>query len=626
MIMILPAVMDLRANGETLTEITQLKTEATAFWDILIKNMIGVFDTTKYGSIPFIYVGLLPLTFCLFFFVTKKIPVKQKLAFGSLFVILIASFYLEPLNLFWHGMHAPNMFLFRYSFLFSFLVIMLAGYGWEKLEPSDGGYLAGVFAVLTVLMTLAKFIPDKKSYTFVTIDLYVATIVFLLVYLLVIMFYQLQKLPRKRLAVLLLILMSGETMLNTNKMLNGILDDWNYASRSLFSAPYKDYKQLVTQADKANGTEFFRLESLAPISSNDAFNYGFSGISMFSSIRNRHSSSVMNDLGFRSRGTNLNIRYQNNTLLMDAFTGIRHNISDQEILKYGFEQIGSQGKYKLFQNSNALPLGMLTDSSIAGLNFPENDNLGAQTALFNQLAGSSETYFTFATPTVIKTSNTTMTHVAENEIKLVEKKPNLAKEVTWEVTVPAGKQAYLSLFPTNFGQLESSTAEVMVNGTAYKTQIGITGQYYNLGYTETETTVVFTVSFYGTKEINLVDPPVLLLDVNAFQRSVDAIQANGLAFSVDGRTATAAVDIDQPQTLLTTIPYDKGWRAYLDGKQITTTAFKDGLLMLDLPKGTHELKLVFLPSGLIAGIVCFVAGTGGFVLFALYCRKKRQLD
>lgn len=626
MIMILPAVMDLRANGETLTEITQLKTEATAFWDILIKNMIGVFDTTKYGSIPFIYVGLLPLTFCLFFFVTKKIPVKQKLAFGSLFVILIASFYLEPLNLFWHGMHAPNMFLFRYSFLFSFLVIMLAGYGWEKLEPADGGYLAGVFAVLTVLMTLAKFIPDKKSYTFVTIDLYVATIVFLLVYLLVIMFYQLQKLPRKRLAVLLLILMSGEAMLNTNKMLNGILDDWNYASRSLFSAPYKDYKQLVTQADKANGTEFFRLESLAPISSNDAFNYGFSGISMFSSIRNRHSSSVMNDLGFRSRGTNLNIRYQNNTLLMDAFTGIRHNISDQEILKYGFEQIGSQGKYKLFQNSNALPLGMLTDSSIAELNFPENDNLGAQTALFNQLAGSNETYFTFATPTVIKTSNTTMTHVAENEIKLVEKKPNLAKEVTWEVTVPAGKQAYLSLFPTNFGQLESSTAEVMVNGTAYKTQIGITGQYYNLGYTETETTVVFTVSFYGTKEINLVDPPVLLLDVNAFQRSVDAIQANGLAFSVDGRTATAAVDIDQPQTLLTTIPYDKGWRAYLDGKQITTTAFKDGLLMLDLPKGTHELKLVFLPSGLIAGIVCFVAGTGGFVLFALYCRKKRQLD
>ena len=128
MIMVLPAVLDLRTNGETLSEITTFKTEATAFLDIIMKNMIGVYDTTKYGSIPFIYIGLLPLIFCLFYFVTKEVPLKNKLLFGSLFVLLIASFYITPLNLFWHGMHAPNMFLFRYSFLFSFLVILLAGY------------------------------------------------------------------------------------------------------------------------------------------------------------------------------------------------------------------------------------------------------------------------------------------------------------------------------------------------------------------------------------------------------------------------------------------------------------------------------------------------------------------
>ena len=63
MIMVLPAVLDLRTNGETLSEITTFKTEATAFLDIIMKNMIGVYDTTKYGSIPFIYIGLLPLIF-----------------------------------------------------------------------------------------------------------------------------------------------------------------------------------------------------------------------------------------------------------------------------------------------------------------------------------------------------------------------------------------------------------------------------------------------------------------------------------------------------------------------------------------------------------------------------------
>ncbi|WP_338377510.1 YfhO family protein, partial [Enterococcus faecium] len=73
MIMVLPAVLDLRTNGETLSEITTFKTEATAFLDMIMKNMIGVYDTTKYGSIPFIYIGLLPLIFCLFYFVTKEV-------------------------------------------------------------------------------------------------------------------------------------------------------------------------------------------------------------------------------------------------------------------------------------------------------------------------------------------------------------------------------------------------------------------------------------------------------------------------------------------------------------------------------------------------------------------------
>ncbi len=37
MIIILPALLDLRANGEELTQITDLKTEATSAFDFLSK-------------------------------------------------------------------------------------------------------------------------------------------------------------------------------------------------------------------------------------------------------------------------------------------------------------------------------------------------------------------------------------------------------------------------------------------------------------------------------------------------------------------------------------------------------------------------------------------------------------
>lgn len=624
MIMILPAVLDLKTNGETLTEITRMKTEATAFWDIIIKNMVGVFDTTKYGSIPFIYVGILPLIFCIFYFTTKKVNVTNKVAYGSIFVLLIASFYLEPLNLFWHGFHAPNMFLFRFSFLFSFLVVMLAGYGWEKFTKDDGGYLVGICLVLPVLFLLAKLTSPKTSYDFATSTHLLMTILFILLYLMAIIFYQLKKLPGKRLAILLLLLVSGEAFLNTSYMLNGILDDWNYASRSLYSEPYPNYKKLVDTADKANKDDFYRLESLAPISSNDSFSYGFSGISMFSSIRNRHSSTFLNDLGYRSRGTSLNIRYQNNTLFMDSLLGIKHNISDQPVNKYGFTSTAKAGKYQLYENEEAMPLGVLTDSSLYRTKFPKNDNLGAQTALINQLSNFDDTYYSFIKPTIAETKNTKIINKPNNHVLFKEIKPNIAKSITYDIFVPAGNQAYLSLFPGDFSQIESSSATVLSQGTSYKSQINITGQYYNLGYFNKDTTLRFTLELYGTKEIDLVDPPVVLMDTNKYRSAMNEINKNGVQFDVKGRKAKATVETPEDKVLMTTIPFDKGWTVKVDGKKVTTKDFKKAFLTFNVPKGKHEVTLSFLPPGLLIGVLLFISGIGLFSAYYLIILNKTK--
>ena len=92
MVIILPALLDLRSNGEELTTISSFKTEATDVFDLVMKNMIGVYDTTKYGSIPFIYIGLLPLLLCILYFVSKKIRLKDKFLYAGMFAVLIASF------------------------------------------------------------------------------------------------------------------------------------------------------------------------------------------------------------------------------------------------------------------------------------------------------------------------------------------------------------------------------------------------------------------------------------------------------------------------------------------------------------------------------------------------------
>ncbi len=621
MIIILPALLDLRANGEELTQITNLKTEATSAFDFFIKNMIGVYDTTKYGAIPFIYIGLLPLVFCIFYFIIKEISWKEKILYALLIALIIGSFYFVPLNLFWHGMHAPNMFLFRYAFLLSFTVIMLAGFGWEKLTEANERKLLFSFVFLAVAFIFTYLLVYKTREYLDPISL-ILTLSFLIVYGVIFFSFYTKKFSFKQTVLFLLIFVTAEMTINTNSMLRGILDEWNYASRELYTEPYPAINELVEQTKEENDS-FYRLENLDPVSANDSFNYGYSGISMFSSIRNRNTSGYMNILGFRSRGTSLNIRYPNNTLLMDSLMSVKYNLSKQPINKYGFRQKDTSDDYQLYENQNALPLGFLTDPSIDQLTQFKNDNLANQTNLMNQLADTKENFFQFQPITVTDLNNVSIENQGAHT-KFSEQEGNVAKEVTWKVNVPAHSQAYLSLFPTNFGELESSTATITVNGQQRESKIDINGQYYDLGFYDQAQTVEFTASFYGTKDISFQNPQVVTLDTDAFQKSVGKIQDNSVEMQTGKRSAQAKVDTNTVQKLITTIPYDGGWQAKIDGKKVPIDSFQDAFVSLQVPEGKHTIEFTYWPQGFLLGLGSFISCTLLFVGFDWYYEKRNS--
>ena len=72
LIMTLPTLFDLQTHGEKLTEVTKFQTENSWYLDLFAKQFIGSFDTTKYGAIPMIFVGLLPFILTILFFTLKS--------------------------------------------------------------------------------------------------------------------------------------------------------------------------------------------------------------------------------------------------------------------------------------------------------------------------------------------------------------------------------------------------------------------------------------------------------------------------------------------------------------------------------------------------------------------------
>lgn len=619
MVVILPTIIDLNNNGEQMGLMSSFFTPDIGAWDLVAKNLVGMYDTSKFESMPFVYIGLVPLIFCIFYFLAKEIPRKNKLLYGSLGLFLIASFYIQPLNLFWQGFHAPNMFLYRYSFLLSFLVIMLAGYGLEILNKNNYERLLNGTFGLGALFLVFMFVSNKKRYGEITTESLILTIGLLAVYLVLWFYYHSSKKVAKWIPVLLFVVMVGEASFNSKAMVDGIKADWNYPSRIIYSKPYPDIKKLVGVANEENDN-LFRLENLDPASLNDSFNFDYAGVTMFSSIRNRHSSEYLNALGFRSIGSNLQVQYANNTLVMDSLLGIKYNIAKGEVDKFGFKKVATKGEYSLYENSYALPLGIRTDAQILNDNVAKN-----QTELFNYLAETDKQLFTVGEATIIDTDNVQIKDSGDT-VTYAEEEPNKAKTITWLVTVPAKTQGYFSLVPTDLKDAQNIDVSFIVDGEIRRTNLRDTGQYFNFGYFEKATTVEVQVAFTGLQKIEMYKPEPVFLNIENFETAIEKIQQKGVDFQTSGRKATATVTSEKEELILTTIPYDAGWTAYIDGKKVEMDTFKRAFLAIPVTAGTHEIELVFLPSGFKIGLILFIGCIGGFVFYCWQIKRRNRRE
>lgn len=617
MVMILPIVFDLQANGESFSAITQVKTDGTGVFDLIMKNFIGAYDTTKYGSTPFIYIGLLPFALMFFYFLSKQVNWREKLGFSVLLLFLLASFYFQWLNLAWQGFHSPNMFLFRFAFLFSFTILYLGGLGLEHFNQKEIKKIFVIFGGLIAIFSLSYAIVSN-DYAFVTTPMLVITLTFLLAYLIIFVVSHQLKWATSLIIAVLFGFTTIEASLNTYGMINGIWSDWNYASRALYSAPHADIQALVDTANQRSDT-FFRLENLDPISPNDSLNFGYSGVSFFSSIRNRHSSSFLNLLGFKSTGTNLNIRYANNTLLMDSLLGIKYNITKSSPLKYGFDFIDASGEFRLYQNQNALPLGFMTSASVLDFQPYKADNLSNQTALMNALSEHNEQYFHFIEPIVETSNNMNISTRNDGRTIFSEIEKEQGKSITFYAEIPANTQAYFSLFPVIKPEGKVK-ANITIDGITQQSQLNISGQYFNLGYSENTQKIVFTVEFTGTPTLTIEPPKILLLDTQAMNRAIETIRENAASVTHTNQTATFSINSTERDALLyTTIPYDKGWRAQIDGKPAEITNIHNAFIGVKVPFGEHTVTLTFLPTGFLTGLALFF---GGLVLFIILENRK----
>ena len=606
-IMTLPTLFDLRTHGEKLTAITKIKTDASWYLDLFAKQFIGAFDTTKYGSIPMIFVGLLPFILTIVFFTLKSIKFHVKLCYATLLLIIIASFYLEALDLFLQGMHAPNMFLHRFAWIFSTLLIYISA---EVLNRFKDIKLWNILFSMTFLLSgYLATIYFKNHYSFLTKLNILLTIEFLVVYLLLLLALIKKLISLKIFSILILIFTISEISFNASSQFNGITKEWGFASRSTYDKDIPSMEAILEYTKQQPDT-FTRTEKLQTQTGNDSMKFNYNGISQFSSVRNRSASTTLDKLGFKSSGTNLNLRYANNTIIADSLFGISYNISETYPDKYGFHPSYQKDNLTLYKNQFALPIAFATQSLYKDVTFNDH-TLDNQTQFLNQIAGLNEEYFY------------PINHHTDSGDNVVNLNGTDTEDATisYSIEIPDNSQVYLSMTKLNFSNDKKKQVDIIVNGEKKSFTTDNAFTFFNLGYAEHKQTFDIQIKFPGNAQVSFESPTFYRLDTKKYTEAIRKIKENPVEVSSYKNKVTVNYKVKNETSIFFTIPYDQGWSAYQNGKKLQIQQAQTGFMKIDVPEGEGTITLSFIPKGFVAGASCSLIAIIVFIFYDIQ-RKK----
>ena len=94
------------------------------------------------------------------------------------------------------------------------------------------------------------------------------------------------------------------------------------------------------------------------------------------------------------------------------------------------------------------------------------------------------------------------------------------------------------------------------------------------------------------------------MEVASFEKAYEMLNDETLnVTSFDSDTIKGTYTASQKSVLYTSIFYEEGWTAKVDGKKVEIKPIQDALISIDIPSGTHTVEFSYIPQGFIPGLI-----------------------
>ena len=558
-------------------------------------NTLGGIEHSWKEGLPNLYCGTGAIVLAVLFLTCKDVRWRDKFFALALLIFFMVSFIVRQLDYIWHGFHFTNMIPYRFSFLFSFVVLYMAYRAWTLRESFRLWQLllAGLAAAGLILCSESRTDPIFLAWNLGFSALYLIALGYflpgkapaedaksdeVLAYV--------AKMDSKRSFAVMCLCAVFALELGMNVLNFGIRFAYTYNTN--YPKGTEDTVQVLEFLnERETNNPFFRTETTHSQTLNDGALNGYNGISAFTSSANVKVTEFMRLLGYGAKNTYNRYCFEEGSPVANLFLNLKYMLERDgavEANRY-FDPIFASGDVYLLENNAALPLGFLADAALGDLVFSGSDHFSLQNALFSAATGL---YADVWHPMEAQINGENVTITSNSDPMVRYEDAASGSSVTYSFT--AQREGFVCI---DFDVTDRNSYTVYHNGEKlYSESLSLTQMIAACDVIPGDVIEVKLTCKQGEEGRMTVRAAVL--DDVLFRRGVEKLSQSTLDITAFETTRiTGTIDCHEDGLLYTSIPSDGSWHAYVDGVEAEPVLVGDVMTAVPLTAGAHTVEFIY---------------------------------
>lgn len=605
------------------------------------KAISRLFIGDTYNDWAPIFVGTLALIVFVLYFIDSHNSIKERITNLVIGFIFVLSITVPKVYLLWHGGQQTIAYPYRFGFIIVFWILLLAAKELSNLSEykNENKKERLVAAGIYLLVSLAAVYIRRRIGPW---NIYAWVAVLIVIIFGILVYFSDKRFVRVTLLLVGLIEIAGNAYIGLNHL--GM-------KSNAYPAYVSENQKIISRIPASDKSGRLAKNYELNNDRGEGYTFGYRGMEEFSSNNDSRISSLMTDLGFST--FRYFYYYQTGSVVTDAIFNVKAFIDSSltnqsispEYVSYGLRNdlknhpvILKQGNKTVYRNET-LPFAFAGGLSNK-LKFKEKNPVYNQNLVLNSLTQTKEDVLSYSSKQAKIESNNIKLKFAKGKFKserITQDKPG-TMTFTYDNLKPK-QVGYIRFSKNLMDQIIVLDSYQLKQNPDYRLPftVAINGKNIHLQqYTDQLIGVQadkdgkLTIKMTLDGRANRVDfkyPRFVSINQSALTNKVNKANSRRMEFSAFRDSYVAGnIKIGKNESLVTTIPYSKGWKAEVDGKPAKINRTLKVFIGLKMKPGVHQVTLRYKTPGLLIGALISIVGIISLVIYTWYLKKNKQAD